>query len=534
MSFEKDHVFHEEDSIDSHASDDARIFGSDELAAADTKKINGDITIKIPTPEVAALESSSEQASESPKSLFMQAYEAVRNTDKVSNVVDNISIWWKGRHIDSIEKDVQRLEDLGRSQQEEAGKHENRLRVSDEVASHLGEMKQSLGVRDTAPSDSDRRQGEYEAVKGRAEAHRTAGEKIARELAAKRELKGKFEQDREDARSRIAERFRNNIETNRGAIQSLDGNINDIQKNLEVANTIVEGLRAKQEVARSFTANADVLSADKTVAQALARDLEGRIQDMQSKIQLQRERITQYETKKAALEIQKVKWESRITNKTQQVETKQEELSDEEKIESFAEETENQLREQEDAALGGVEVNIEPMPDSQGVLNESEKAAPVIAETETDPRVALLEDLQELIQDPDMKKYDDPDFQELVLEGGTLEQKLLLRTHSFFNQLFGFLESRAEIKEEQQLESEQATDRGIVEKAIKNAHDRIGQEDIEQYIGEDDIARIEKSGTKEERLISKLLQALIEIFTSFEVFDGREESSKDRRKKYPL
>ena len=53
---------------------------------------------------------------ESPKSLFSQAYEKVRNTEVVSNIVDHVSIWFKGRHIDAMHSDIARLEGLKAAQ----------------------------------------------------------------------------------------------------------------------------------------------------------------------------------------------------------------------------------------------------------------------------------------------------------------------------------------------------------------------------------------------------------------------------------
>lgn len=482
MPFEKEHVFHEEDSAD--------------IYAPATEEMSGDKTVKI---------NKIEQSAESPKSLFMQAYEKVRNTDNVSNIVDNISIWWKGRHIDAVEKDIQRLKGLARIQGDEASRHERRLQASDEAASQLAEMRQVMNMKDSAPSHNVSREEEYLAVQGRAELHRVETNAMHRELARKQELKAQFERDRDDARTRIAQRFQNNIDLNIEAINNVDNNVVEIKKNLEIADTIVGGLRAKQQAAQLIASNPEVLSADKTVAQAMARDFEGRIQDMQSKIQLQKEKISQYETKKAALETQKAKWESRITKKSDQIETSEDEVSDDEKIDSFVEETEQQIAEREDAASSDVQASVEHAPHA----------------------LALLEDLQLFMQNPDMKKYNDPDFQELVLEQGTPEQKALLKASGFFTNLFGFLESPVEAKKETQSENQKDNISAFAHE-YDEIIDSIDDPKIEELFDTEHRKRIEQGeGTPEQSLLVKLLDFLETVFASLEVRPDAKKPEKN-------
>lgn len=427
-----------------------------------------DSTSEMPVYTGPGVENEEKQSPESPKNLFMQVYEAVRNTDKVSNIVDNVSIWWKGRHIDAIEEDIQRLETLANAQSAEAIRHEQRLQASNDAASELGKIKNELGIQEAAPSQAANRDEQYVAVKARAESHAEAAGKINRELAKKRELKAGFERDRESARGRVAERFQNNINANTEAMRNIDSQVDQIRQNLGVADKIVADLRSKQEVARAYMGNPDILPTDKQVARALAQDLEGRIQDMGSKMQLSKDKIARFENKKAALETQKTQWEARIAKKPEQ--------------------------------------------------------ATVSSEEVKDPRIVMIEELQDLIHQPELERYTSPDFQDVILENGTPEEKVLVRTYGMFTRMFNFLESPAGHSQE----SEGLDPVSFAQEYDEVINDYVDNPDIASLFNSDNRENIEKgNGTPEEQFLVKLFMFFEFIFNSMDIRTESKKSDKN-------
>ena len=499
--FSESHVFYDENSAQqSNSFDASHVFGPDNVdaALANTEDITGDKTVIIPMAEHAE-----QQAFESPKNLFMQAYEAVRNTDKVSAIVDNVAIWWKGRHIDAIEKDIQRLEALASAQSAEASRHEQRLQISNDAASELGKIKNELGIPEAASSQAANRDEEYAAVKARAESHAEAAGKINSELAKKRELKTQFERDRDSARGRVAERFQNNINANTEAVRNIDNQVDQIQQNLGVADKIVASLQDKQEVARAFLNNPSTLSADKQMAKSLVQDLEGRIQDMKSAMQTQQEKIAVYDRKKSTLESQKLTWEARIAKKPEQVKVSNEEVSDTEKEESFVAETTKQIAEREDALMG----------------DEAETAA-----IEKDPRVVMIEELRDLIHRPELERYDSPDFQDVILENGTPEEKVLVRTYGMFTKMFNFLESPAGHNQE----SEGLDPVSFAQEYDEVIDDYIDNPEIALLFDSDNRENIEKgNGTPEQQFLVKLFIFFEYIFSSMDIRTESKKSDKN-------
>ncbi|MCE9643436.1 MAG: hypothetical protein K8Q97_03965 [Candidatus Andersenbacteria bacterium] len=462
-----------------------------------------DSTSEMPVYTGPGVENGEEQSSESPKNLFMQAYEAVRTTDKVSTIVDNVAIWWKGRHIDAIEKDIQRLEALASTQSAEASRHEQRLQASNDAALELGRIKNELGVNQVDHSQAANRGDEYAAVKARAESHAATAENINRELAKKRELKEQFERDREGARGRVAERFQNNINANIEVIRNIDSQVDQMQQNLGVADKIVASLQEKQEVARAFLNNPSTLSVDKQMAKSLVQDLEGRIQDMKSAMQIQQEKIAVCDRKKSTLENQKLTWEARIAKKPEQAKVGNEEVSDTEKEESFVAETTKQITEREDALMG----------------DEAETAT-----IEKDPRVVMIEELRDLIHQPELERYDSPDFQDVILENGTPEEKVLVRTYGMFTRMFNFLESSSGHNQE----SEELDPVSFAREYDEVIDDYIDNPEIALLFDSDNRENIEKgNGTPEQQFLVKLFMFFEYIFSSMDIRTESKKSDKN-------
>ena len=465
-------------------------------------------TSEMPVYTGTGVESGEEQSSESPKNLFMRAYEAVRTTDKISHIVDNVAIWWKGRHIDAIQKDIQRLEVLASIQSAETSRHERRLQASNDTASELGEIKSELGIQEATTTQSTNRDEEYAAIKARAESHAATAEKINRELTKKRELLAGFERDRDSARERIAERFQDNINTNTEAMQKLDGEVYQIQENLGVADRIVANLQGKQETARAFLNSPDTLSADRQVAKSLVQDLEGRIQDMKSAMQIQQEKIAACNRKKSVLETQKSKWEARIAKKSEQPKVK-EEVSDAEKEESFVTETTKQIDEREDALVG-----------DEMVIPEVAAHTAEAANLEKDPRISMIEELRDLIHRPELARYDSPEFQEVLLENGTPEEKALVRTYGMFTRMFNFLEAPMEGDQD----SERLDPVSFAQEYDEIIDDYIDNPEIAALFDSDNRKNIEKgNGTPEQQFLVKLFMFFEYVFSSMDI---RAESKK--------
>ncbi|MEO6077500.1 MAG: hypothetical protein ABIP54_01825, partial [Candidatus Andersenbacteria bacterium] len=67
---------------------------------------------------------SPEQAT-SLKNSFLQAWETVRNSDPVLNIIDHAKVWWYGTK--GIDADIARLEQLQKTQDQKASKYTERI-----------------------------------------------------------------------------------------------------------------------------------------------------------------------------------------------------------------------------------------------------------------------------------------------------------------------------------------------------------------------------------------------------------------------
>jgi hypothetical protein len=497
--FESDHIFHEEDGGGPESSSDARILRTEDVRAdneslAGTQKINTDDTVV--QKEVATIDTSAERGSgnsESPKSLFARAYEAVQNTD----FVDRVKILYTGRHIDAKNRQIQQLEANVEAQKQAVTMQEQRLSVSDEASATLAKMQKILKTKETTSGQREDRDLEYASVQSRAEAHRVALQDAERKLEVAKKKRSEFETARDDSRNRIAERVQKNVDTNVSAITTLDSNVGEIQLNLGVADEILLSLIGEKQQAEHIANTPEALSTDKQTARAFASELEGRIQDMRSKMQLQTDQIARYEEKKAALETQKLKLEKKIAKKESVSTAHVEDTAGEDvaKQEGFVANTEEYIAESV------------PIGDS-GVLDIT---LPEEVDSYKDPRVELLESIRGLMGDEEYKKYDDADFQKEVEQRGTPEQKLLLQNRIFQKRLFSFLESPTR-------QSDQASFNPVI---LATQYDELlepFEEDSEigTLLDPDNRRRIEKRemGTPTQQLLVLILNFFEELFKS--------------------
>lgn len=496
-------VYADNDDRASALYDDA----TDSIAVVPTSSIEKSITVTAP----ARNEEVEESTVESPKSSWVRAYEAVRNTDKVSRAIDNVKIWWSGRHIDAIDRDIARLEHLQGIQTHEASRHAQRLQASSEHASILDTVRGNVDGKEMPVSHADARQVEHGAIQSRAEAHTAASEKIGAELARKQELKAQFEKNREAARTRIAERFQQKIERNNADIAGIDNAVEEITKNLEVADRIVNHLQSNQEAVRKILDSSDALAADKQAARAIAQELEGRIQDMKSKMQIQKDSIGRHIEKRSALNAQTTKWETIIARKPEIPV-----VPDEDRLEGFIAET----PELSDDAI-----------DVTDLVEEDDVEA-------KDPRVMLLERMQEMMKMPGYQRYEDEEVRKRVEETGTDDEKILLQYHDFTKQLFAWVESPIETpatgnsmaeSDKKKLEvMKQSSDR--FSDLLDRANEELGGDGeeevfVERFMTDEGRAAIEKEGTREQKFIVMLLDYLSGLFEDFWSADQHDKNS---------
>ncbi|MEO6077282.1 MAG: hypothetical protein ABIP54_00670, partial [Candidatus Andersenbacteria bacterium] len=377
-----------------------------------------------------------------------------------------------------------------------------RISKSDASRTVLSALRKDLKMNEVGRSHADIRNRKIDGLNARAESHRSAGEAIRRELDQKKRLKTEYEQIRENSIGNIAERFENKISENETRIQTVGIAVDEIAENLKVADGIVQSLQEKKEIAERIANAPDALLGDRNNAREFVIDTESRIQNMRREMQKQEQEVARHSEKKSALTTQLEKWQKTIQKDAapeQQQLNPVNAVSDEEKVDSFAEETEEGL----DKA------------DADKVDDES------VAKQEKDPRVALLEQFQEIMGTDDFKMYAEENYRSFVEQDGSSEQKALLRQHDLIVSLFAFIETpQKRTSESALIETKQAGENSLDK--WKKEYDGL----VDSVQEDSDIAGLfdsknqnnilEGQGTKQENFLVQLIMFLEAIFKPVE------------------
>jgi hypothetical protein len=155
-----------------------------------------------------------------------------------------------------------------------------------------------------------------------------------------------------------------------------------------------------------------------------------------------------------------------------------------------------------------------------------------------DPRVVLLERMQEMMKTPGYQRYEDEEVRKRVEETGTDDEKTLLQYHDFTKQLFAWVESPIETPATGSSMTE--SDKNKIE-VMKQSSDKFsdlldrangelggdGEEEafVERFMTDEGRAAIEKQGTREQKFIVMLLDYLSSLFEDFWSTDQHSKNS---------
>ena len=452
-------------------------------------------------------------ASETPASAFSRAYEAVRNTDYVSNAVNHAKIWYHGAAISMKKAEIARLEQLHAGQTQTADRHMGRLTASDSAREQLENVRATLNITPQNAYEAQGRDRERSILESRGGFHQEQAAKTAARLIEAKNALSEFETNRDAARNAIAARFERKIADSEQAVQNIDESIESVKSNIEVGNGILQNLQEHRGVLRSqIDQHPELLFADKRAIEETMQVIDARMQKLQSAIQSHQGAIGQHTERRRALMQKTDVWRKRIVKKEEKSGRIAEPAPITETLSETADKTEKKIAEEVKDMTGS------DIPDSQeSAANVAEK----IIEAKGRDQASRFEDfrrrLHAYINDPKLQELGKPEY--LVSNGkASPEQVRMARLYRFLTDLDGFLESPDEPQEK--------PEKDIIAQTVQRVDRMLEDVDIDQYIGSEDIARIEKSGTKEENLISKLLQMLVDIFTSFEIFEKRDGKTR--------
>ncbi|HSX25010.1 MAG TPA: hypothetical protein VLG69_03535 [Candidatus Andersenbacteria bacterium] len=445
---------------------------------------------------------------ESPPSLYARAYEAVGLKSIVEHVTDHVRTWY----IYDTGKDIASLEARYKLHMSKADVHEARLQTNDEVARKLATVKETLKIQPADERTEQQHESQRQAVESQAQFHRRIAESLARELDQKKSLKAEYESLRDGARGRIVGEFELKIADNQLAIDDLNSNKQEIEKHMNMAYETISSLsKERDSLKNDLDQNPDILpETKKDILQAI-QEIDRRIGKADAGIKEQNARINTYNAKKSALESESALWKAKVAKK---------------------EKSWGRKKEDGDVAQHGI---AKPIDTGIELTGETPEAG-----EQQDPRATLLEEMQSLMANPELQRYNDAGFQELVLENGTPEQNLLLQTNGFFTKLFDFLESRAEPQQEtkkekvieKNLTSKKQLDPVMLAHAYDEIIDSVDDPNLESLFDTKKRKQIEQgNGTPEQSLLIKLLDFFEYLFKSLEI---RPESNGKKTSNNPL